>query len=145
MDHFHSRDRVLLCEYVPLRKLAETHPASRFTGLDLSPEAVAYAEAGAAHLPNLTFVLGDATLAQTLDSVNLARAASVAIMTSSDIANIETGLAVRDRLQQRWEEVSDAGRQLMAGADFSPCLERSRAQRDVAVNDVRMQRRQDPG
>jgi Trk K+ transport system NAD-binding subunit len=43
-------------------------------------------------------VLGDSTLAQTLDSVNLSRAASVAIVTSDDMTNIETGLAVRDRL-----------------------------------------------
>jgi Trk K+ transport system NAD-binding subunit len=50
-------------------------------------------------------VLGDATLGQTLDSVNLAQASSVAIVTSSDMANIETGLAVRDRLGERWERV----------------------------------------
>ena len=50
-------------------------------------------------------VLGDSTLAQTLDSVNLATAASVAIVTSDDMTNIETGLAVRDRLGQRWSEV----------------------------------------
>ncbi len=50
-------------------------------------------------------VLGDATLGQTLDSVNLHQASSVAIVTSSDMANIETGLAVRDRLGDRWERV----------------------------------------
>jgi Trk K+ transport system NAD-binding subunit len=50
-------------------------------------------------------VLGDATLGQTLDSVNLAQASSVAIVTSNDMANIETGLAVRDRLGERWESV----------------------------------------
>ncbi len=71
-------------------------------------------------------VLGDATLAQTLDSVNLAGAASVAIMTSNDLANIETGLAVRDRLGDRWEEVPvvlrvtgrDLGHHLEASFDF---------------------------
>ena len=47
-------------------------------------------------------VLGDATLAQTLDTVNLQRASSVAIVTSDDMTNIETGLAVRDRLGERW-------------------------------------------
>jgi Trk K+ transport system NAD-binding subunit len=47
-------------------------------------------------------VLGDSTLAQTLESVNLSRAASVAIVTSDDMTNIETGLAVRDRLGERW-------------------------------------------
>jgi Trk K+ transport system NAD-binding subunit len=50
-------------------------------------------------------VLGDSTLGQTLDSVNLATAASVAIVTSDDMTNIETGLAVRDRLGQRWLDV----------------------------------------
>ncbi|HWF49569.1 MAG TPA: NAD-binding protein [Solirubrobacteraceae bacterium] len=50
-------------------------------------------------------VLGDSTLAQTLDSVNLSRASSVAIVTSDDLTNIETGLAVRDRLGERWSEV----------------------------------------
>jgi Trk K+ transport system NAD-binding subunit len=50
-------------------------------------------------------VLGDATMSQTLDSVNLASAAAVAILTSDDLTNIETGLAVRDRLGERWTEV----------------------------------------
>jgi len=50
-------------------------------------------------------VLGDSTLGQTLDSVNLATAASVAIVTSDDMTNIETALAVRDRLGQRWADV----------------------------------------
>jgi Trk K+ transport system NAD-binding subunit len=53
---------------------------------------------------NVPLVLGDSTLAQTLDSVNLAAAASVAIVTSDDMTNIETGLAVRDRLQERWAD-----------------------------------------
>jgi Trk K+ transport system NAD-binding subunit len=50
-------------------------------------------------------VIGDATLAGTLESVNLAKAAAVAILTSDDLTNIETGLAVRDRLGERWSEV----------------------------------------
>jgi Trk K+ transport system NAD-binding subunit len=50
-------------------------------------------------------VLGDSTLAQTLDSVNLAQASAVAIVTSDDLTNIETGLAVRDRLGARWTDV----------------------------------------
>jgi Trk K+ transport system NAD-binding subunit len=50
-------------------------------------------------------VIGDSTLGQTLDSVNLAGAASVAIVTSDDLTNIETALAVRDRLGARWTEV----------------------------------------
>jgi Trk K+ transport system NAD-binding subunit len=37
--------------------------------------------------------------------VNLSSAAAVAILTSDDLTNIETGLAVRDRLAERWTEV----------------------------------------
>ena len=50
-------------------------------------------------------VLGDATLARTLDAVNLAEAAAVAILTSDDLTNIETGLAIRDHLGERWADV----------------------------------------
>jgi Trk K+ transport system NAD-binding subunit len=50
-------------------------------------------------------VLGDATLARTLDAANLAEAAAVAILTSDDLTNIETGLAIRDQLGERWAEV----------------------------------------
>jgi len=71
-------------------------------------------------------VIGDATLGETLESVNLGRATSVAIMTSSDLANIETGLAVRDRLGERWEDVPvvlrvtgrELGHHLEASFDF---------------------------
>jgi Trk K+ transport system NAD-binding subunit len=50
-------------------------------------------------------VLGDATLARTLESVNLSEAAAVAILTSDDLTNIETGLAIRDHLGERWTDV----------------------------------------
>jgi Trk K+ transport system NAD-binding subunit len=50
-------------------------------------------------------VLGDATLARTLDAVNLSEAAAVAILTSDDLTNIETGLAIRDQLGARWADV----------------------------------------
>jgi Trk K+ transport system NAD-binding subunit len=50
-------------------------------------------------------VHGDATLGQTLRSVNLAQAGAVAILTSDDLVNLETGLAVRDELAARWGEV----------------------------------------
>jgi Trk K+ transport system NAD-binding subunit len=59
-------------------------------------------EARALEVP---LVIGDATLARTLDSVNLSSAAAVAILTSDDLTNIETGLAVRDRLGERWTDV----------------------------------------
>jgi Trk K+ transport system NAD-binding subunit len=50
-------------------------------------------------------VHGDATLGQTLRSVNLAQAGAVAILTSDDLVNLETGLAVRDELAARWGDV----------------------------------------
>jgi Trk K+ transport system NAD-binding subunit len=59
-------------------------------------------QARALHAP---LVLGDATLARTLDAVNLAEAAAVAILTSDDLTNIETGLAIRDHLGERWGDV----------------------------------------
>jgi Trk K+ transport system NAD-binding subunit len=50
-------------------------------------------------------IVGDATLQTTLDLANLRTAAAVAILTSDDLANIETGLAVRDGLRERWVDV----------------------------------------
>jgi Trk K+ transport system NAD-binding subunit len=50
-------------------------------------------------------VHGDATLGQTLRSVNIAKAGAVAILTSDDLVNLETGLAVRDALGPRWIDV----------------------------------------
>ena len=47
-------------------------------------------------------VIADGTQPQTLASVSLASAAAVAILTSDDLANLETGLAVRDQLGARW-------------------------------------------
>jgi len=48
-------------------------------------------------------VIADATLPETLESVRLASASAVAVVTSDDLANLETGLAVRDQLGARWE------------------------------------------
>jgi Trk K+ transport system NAD-binding subunit len=50
-------------------------------------------------------VTGDATDPATLAAVNLGHAAAVAVLTSSDLVNIETGLVVRDQLGERWEQV----------------------------------------
>jgi len=47
-------------------------------------------------------LIADGTQPQTLASVSLASAAAVAILTSDDLANLETGLAVRDQLGERW-------------------------------------------
>ena len=43
-------------------------------------------------------IIADATLPQTLEAVSLPNAAAVAVVTSDDLANLETGLAVRDQL-----------------------------------------------
>jgi Trk K+ transport system NAD-binding subunit len=50
-------------------------------------------------------VIADATQRQTHSSVNLDEAAAVAILTSTDLTNIETGLAVRESLGARWDVV----------------------------------------
>ena len=50
-------------------------------------------------------VIADATLPEVLSSVRLAAASAVAVLTSDDLANLETGLAVRDQLGPRWAEV----------------------------------------
>jgi len=58
--------------------------------------------ARALHVP---VVIADATQRQTHASVNLDEASAVAILTSADLTNIETGLAVRESLGDRWDAV----------------------------------------
>ncbi len=50
-------------------------------------------------------VIADATQSQIHRMVNLQDAAAVAITTSADLTNIETGLAIRESLGARWEQV----------------------------------------
>ncbi len=50
-------------------------------------------------------VIADSTQRQTHAAVNLDDAAAVAILTSADLTNIETGLAVRESLGERWDLV----------------------------------------
>jgi len=50
-------------------------------------------------------IRGNATLVETLEAANVASAAAVAVLTSDDLTNVETGLAVRDYLGQRRDEV----------------------------------------
>ena len=50
-------------------------------------------------------VIADATQLQTHRMVNLDDAAAVAVLTSADLTNIETGLAIRESLGDRWEDV----------------------------------------
>jgi len=50
-------------------------------------------------------VVADATQRQTHTMVNLFDASAVAVLTSADLTNIETGLSVREALAERWEAV----------------------------------------
>ena len=47
-------------------------------------------------------VIADATTPEVLDSVRLGTVSAVAVLTSDDLTNLETGLAVRDQLGARW-------------------------------------------
>lgn len=59
---------------------------------------------GAAAELGVPVVFGDATLPSTLESARVSSAAAVAVMTSDDMVNIETGLAVRAMLGPRFTE-----------------------------------------
>lgn len=50
-------------------------------------------------------VVGDATDTAVLDTANLAEATAVAVLTSDDLVNVETGLVVRELLGERWAQV----------------------------------------
>jgi Trk K+ transport system NAD-binding subunit len=50
-------------------------------------------------------VIADATQVDTHRMVNLHDATAVAILTSADLTNIESGLAIRESLGPRWEDV----------------------------------------
>jgi Trk K+ transport system NAD-binding subunit len=50
-------------------------------------------------------VIADATQQSTHQMVNIDDAVAVAVLTSADLTNIETGLAFRESLGDRWEEV----------------------------------------
>jgi Trk K+ transport system NAD-binding subunit len=51
------------------------------------------------------WLIADATLPEVLASARLSSASAVAVLTSDDLANLETGLAVRDQLGARWPDV----------------------------------------
>ena len=68
--------------------------------IERDPENRFLADAQALGVP---VVFGDATLSSTLEAARLTDAAAVAILTSSDMVNIETALAVRDLIGPRWE------------------------------------------
>jgi len=61
--------------------------------------------ASQARLLGVRVIVGDATLSRTLEAANLSTASAVAVVTSDDMTNIETGLAIRDGLGDRWVDV----------------------------------------
>jgi voltage-gated potassium channel Kch len=50
-------------------------------------------------------IIADATQSQTHHMVNINDATAVAVLTSADLTNIETGLSIRESLGDRWEQV----------------------------------------
>jgi voltage-gated potassium channel Kch len=50
-------------------------------------------------------IIADATQSQTHRMVNIDDAVAVAVLTSADLTNIETGLSIRESLGHRWEKV----------------------------------------
>jgi Trk K+ transport system NAD-binding subunit len=85
---------------------------------------------GQVHALGVPVVIADATLPEVLRSVQLATAAAVAVLTSDDLANLETGLAVRDQLGARRETTPIVLR------IFDPQLARS-VQETFGFTDVR--------
>jgi Trk K+ transport system NAD-binding subunit len=74
----------------------------RVVVLELDPANRHLARVRALDVPVVT---GDATDTTVLATVNLASATAVAVLTSDDLVNVETGLAVRDQLGDRWGDV----------------------------------------
>jgi Trk K+ transport system NAD-binding subunit len=60
---------------------------------------------GNARAMNVPVIIGDSTTPSTLHAANLSSARAVAVLTSSDLANIETGLAVDELLGERRDHV----------------------------------------
>ncbi|MBT0567244.1 NAD-binding protein [Williamsia sp. CHRR-6] len=57
---------------------------------------------------DLPVVLGDATVAETLLDARVQHAAAVAVLTSDDMANVETAIAVRAIAGKRWDAAPGA-------------------------------------
>jgi len=52
----------------------------------------------------LPVIFGDATLRSTLDAARVANSSAVAVLTSNDMVNIETAIAVHDLFGEQWTE-----------------------------------------
>jgi Trk K+ transport system NAD-binding subunit len=60
---------------------------------------------GQAEALGVPIIRGDATIPETLQAANVGTAAAVAVLTSNDLTNLETGLAIRDYLGPRRNDV----------------------------------------
>jgi Trk K+ transport system NAD-binding subunit len=88
---------------VGLRVVRQLHAAGReVVVVEMSERNRHLGQVRALGVPVVT---ADATLPEVLSSVRLAAASAIAVLTSDDLANLETGLAVRDQLGARWETV----------------------------------------
>ncbi len=74
----------------------------RVVAIDSDEAGRHHARARALRVP---IVIGDATDTAVLDAANLVGAAAVAVLTSDDFVNVETGLVIRERLADRWTSV----------------------------------------
>jgi Trk K+ transport system NAD-binding subunit len=96
------RDHVLVIGLgtVGLRVARELHDAGRDVVVIEKDERNRHL--GQLRALRIPVLIDDATLPEALASGRLASASAVAVMTSDDLANLETGLAVRDQLGPRW-------------------------------------------
>ncbi len=56
---------------------------------------------------DIPVVVGDATVAETLSDARVHCASAVAVLTSDDMVNVETGIAVREILGERWFDTAE--------------------------------------
>jgi Trk K+ transport system NAD-binding subunit len=78
---------------------------------------------GEARALGVPVIIADATQLQTHRMVNLQDASAVAVLTSRDLTNIETGLSIRESLGERWEDVPVALR--VFDRDLARLMEKS--------------------
>jgi Trk K+ transport system NAD-binding subunit len=92
----------------------------RVVVIERDPDNRYLAQARALGVP---VVIADATQVQTHHMVNIADAKAVAVLTSGDLTNIETGLSVRESLGPRWDDVPVALR--VFDRELAQMMERS--------------------
>jgi len=99
-----QRDHVLVIGLgtVGLRVVRQLHEAGRDVVVVEKDEHNRHL--GQLRALDVPVLIADATLPETLASARLGTASAVAVMTSDDLVNLETGLAVRDQLGPRWHD-----------------------------------------